>query len=513
MNRIKTAVTACFCLLALSCSQYAAAEAQTEAEPIRPLQVSVSAYTDFKDVGETNWVRYTVPEISLEEEGFEELDAVLDAYTESMRKSGEKKLEEYAGFMKESLDYVEEYEDFFSDQTARVMRADSRIFSFVEEDSSYAGGAHPNSWYVTHTYDSRTGQELSLTDILQDPDSLPETLEAALLETRSVEDFLFPELAEAIREEMKQEGTVTDELTGEEMPAMPGPYFTLGYDGITFWFAPYELTSYAYGSVIQTLYFSDYPDLVKPEYCEAADSYIVSVPQDTEIRLPASGEKLSWTAIPQDEYATDYAFTLKAGDAEWEESLYAFSFDCWLMHQNGRDFFVLGTSMEDDYHQLRVFRLEQKDGGRQIEETDLIGRSFFSNCATDPGRFVLVGGADMLSTFSVKRAYTLDETGRFQPLEEWDTIIDWSNEYYEQMLLTKTALEADTVDPDTAAITGSVTIPEGEKLHFVRTDCESWVDMRMQDGTLVRLYVEPEWPQKVNGVPAEDVFDNMMYAG
>ena len=149
----------------------------------------------------------------------------------------------------------------------------------------------------------------------------------------------------------------------------------------------------------------------------------------------------------------------------------------------------------------------------------MIGRQFESDCPTSPDEFVLLGSTDMLSTYSVKRKYCLDENGALAPLEEWDTIPDFSNprypgdEEYDRALTAKVDFEADAADENTGAITGTVTVPAGEKLHFVRTDCGSWVDMRMEDGTIVRLYTTPDWPQQVGGMPAEDILDGMMFAG
>ena len=60
-----------------------------------------------------------------------------------------------------------------------------------------------------------------------------------------------------------------------------------------------------------------------------------------------------------------------------------------------------------------------------------------------------------------------------------------------------------------------VEIPAGEELILYRTDNSSYVDMKRADGSICRLEVDLSrgWPQKVNGMDAEECFDGMMFAG
>ena len=57
-------------------------------------------------------------------------------------------------------------------------------------------------------------------------------------------------------------------------------------------------------------------------------------------------------------------------------------------------------------------------------------------------------------------------------------------------------------------------IPAGTQLSFLRTDCQSYVDMGTEDGREYRIFVDvSQWPATVNGIPTDECFDGMLYTG
>ena len=57
-------------------------------------------------------------------------------------------------------------------------------------------------------------------------------------------------------------------------------------------------------------------------------------------------------------------------------------------------------------------------------------------------------------------------------------------------------------------------VPAGTEFHFLRTDNESYVDMKMDDGRDCRVHVEFDgWERTVNGISEYDAFDGILYAG
>ena len=68
-------------------------------------------------------------------------------------------------FMIETDSYPIDLTDYTE---CRVLRADNVLFSFIETNENYYGGAHGMYSVAGYAYDVETGKELSLTDIVVD---------------------------------------------------------------------------------------------------------------------------------------------------------------------------------------------------------------------------------------------------------------------------------------------------------------------------------------------------------
>ena len=71
----------------------------------------------------------------------------------------------------------------------------------------------------------------------------------------------------------------------ESLPEMLADYelenysWTLNYQGLTFYFSPYEIASYAAGLLTVTIWFDEAPELFREEYIEAPEQgYSVAMP-------------------------------------------------------------------------------------------------------------------------------------------------------------------------------------------------------------------------------------------
>jgi hypothetical protein len=74
-------------------------------------------------------------------------------------------------------------------------------------------------------------------------------------------------------------------------------------------------------------------------------------------------------------------------------------------------------------------------------------------------------------------------------------------------------LEFDEVDAEGNVI-GKTTIPKGTIYYMYRSDGETYVDCKTEDGTYVRIVVDhSDYPYLVNGINLEDAFDGIMFAG
>ena len=57
-------------------------------------------------------------------------------------------------------------------------------------------------------------------------------------------------------------------------------------------------------------------------------------------------------------------------------------------------------------------------------------------------------------------------------------------------------------------------IPSGTSLTPYQTDGKSFVDLKTENGGILRLYIEADnWPIMVNGIPEDECFEELLYAG
>ena len=98
-----------------------------------------------------------------------------EAEAESVWKAGEEMASEAADYIKESAEYATDYQNDYTDSycynrfvTYSIMRADAQVISLESLDSSYLGGAHGNYYYEGTTFDTMTGEELKIQDIVTD---------------------------------------------------------------------------------------------------------------------------------------------------------------------------------------------------------------------------------------------------------------------------------------------------------------------------------------------------------
>lgn len=147
-----------------------------------------------------------------------------------------------------SLENMECYDSY----SAIVYRDDSEVFSFISDYSAYLGGAHPGEIQTGISYDTQTGEILSLKDYVTDTDMVCEnTIE--ILSRMNQDDFggeFFEGWEDTVRNEFAEE-TVCWVATDE---------------GVMIWFNEYDIAPYADGAFYLDFNIEDYPELFAQEY-------------------------------------------------------------------------------------------------------------------------------------------------------------------------------------------------------------------------------------------------------
>ncbi|MCR5733221.1 MAG: DUF3298 and DUF4163 domain-containing protein [Lachnospiraceae bacterium] len=183
------------------------------------------------------------------------LESIDEAEEDSHRYTMESCLDEAREFAKESFDNGEDWHYMAYSESA-LQFADDNVTSILRTEYGYLGGAHPDYYFECININSQTGEEILLSEIINDKDGLNEVLKDKLNEDYPDGDFF--DLDESLACYDLDGVPEGDEIT---------PYiFTLTPAGITFYFDPYSLNSYADGDQQVDIFFSDIPELLQDDY-------------------------------------------------------------------------------------------------------------------------------------------------------------------------------------------------------------------------------------------------------
>lgn len=407
-------------------------------------------------------------------------------------------LNEYRDYSRWARDEYKESEYFlgpyYSTSMCNVTRADTKVFCIKEKYSDYTGGVHGMSAYLGYVFDTNSGNMLKWQDFFNSTDTLAEILCEKLNEKYDTEEF-WDNYKDIVSE-------CVSENTGDLEAKLS---YTVGYDGITFYFGEYQLGSYASGMPEITLRYSEYADILKAEYFEdASKDYVVECEPyiiETDVNDDGDSDYISVYDIAN-EYGDIEKLQVVLNGNQVELDTYGYGTTRYLVKVGGKTFIYVSLKSENDWCCVYVFDLNQTEPG-------YVG--YFSghiDNISNPNRFRLEKRTDMLSTIGIATYCRVGESGMPEMLEDFYEVLS------PFQLISKVDLEAEIVDETTMELTGQKKVFEaGTEFTYVRTDDETYVDMQTEDGCVCRFHVGKEWPQTINGMDAESCFEQLWYAG
>ncbi len=436
-----------------------------------------------------------------DEEKYPEMKKNFDEINDKAKEEAEKLLSELITAAKELEGEAENPIYCSGEAEVFMQRADSDAISYLEKVYVYSGGIHPDYYYHGKNFNTQSGEEIKLSDVISNISELPGLLANEIEEKYS--DVVFTSLAEHLSAYAEEEFS-----------------WTIDYQGITFWFSPYDIAAYAVGPLSIKLYFDEMSELFTGEYMEnAPDVYAISLPSDLEVEFDlkkndGKRDKI-YLGKSLDRTGSYYMFNMTVNGTEYINDVnYSYSFDTNLVHMKDRNYIYYVSYHEGDYNLLNI--LDINDGeikqvfemrntqfaAEFVEEAPgegIVYRPFFNN----PQDFRLSTGIEIIGNRDAEANYKADANGI--PVMNDESF----NIETEMSQTLKVPLEAKVL-PDMK----TETIPEGTEVWGVRTDKETYIDMRIPDGREVRFDIDVSgWPRKVNGLPEEECFENIMYAG
>ncbi|MCR4902495.1 MAG: RsiV family protein, partial [Butyrivibrio sp.] len=418
-------------------------------------------------------------------------------------------------------------EDYFYtgilEQDYLITRADEVCVSILSQRTTDLGGAHGYTEYTSRNFDTATGQELEISDVIADRETLVDVLTESLIEAYSEDAFYASSEEGGLKAELKKfADCVYDPENFTEDKAIYSFEWDFTADGVEVIFNAYAIAPYASGTIKALVPYGS--GLIDEKFVPGEDNSIITqMPLYTTIQVDTNGdgeiEKYECWASQDVENIDDYcALTVFCDDQTVEVEDYFFSYEQYMAVAEGKHFLIVDTSGYDDWHNIYCFELSDghiyqkkvfdvaSTGGYYDAENEI----YYGNCLTDSSQMLLAKRFDILSTYNGYKSYKLNSNGAIESEDEYYTV-DASF-----TLKFKQDFEAETVD-ENGEVTGNITVYSGTGFKIIRTDGETIVDGVIDDGTIVRLHPEHSedaiYSYTINGLSVDELFDDLFYAG
>lgn len=425
-------------------------------------------------------------------------------------------------FMIETESYPIDLTDYTE---CRVLRADNVLFSFIETNESYYGGAHGMYSVAGYAYDVETGKDLSFTDIVVDETKIRDLIAEKLDEEYG--DIFFDDIY-----------TLIDQYDFNSL------CWSISYFDVTLYFNPYDLGPYASGSQQVVFPFSEYSDLFDEKYLSVSEQFVTQLSEYEQFCLDVNGDGKNEDIGLSSKYLEDDCLSvlISVDGKETDSDSWSYRIDTYLIKVQNKVYLYLFEHLENDYVILKVFDfaketfVEQENanlyfpGKGNYEERDNI--FFYENTKpvfNNPEKVVLASRLDTLSTYEGTKEYHINESGI--PVTEDD--------YYDVevsfLLKTLEDIPCDIVSGDDMNNATRGNIPAGTFIKIVSATKDKVfaveaVGYSPEENNEMYGYYEDEntkyntaeifciqldeaFGNTINGRDVWELFDGLMYAG
>ena len=437
------------------------------------------------------------PKAALDDEtaaAWPELDKAFAALNEEKKKDADKTYQTTLADAKERLREDPEYTTTFTDsESFCVVRADSRIVSLLGVYNGYTGGAHGYEGFSGVNIDPASGKTLALSDVVTDSATFTALVKEELLR-------LYPDVDKDLTDRYFEETAIDDMI------------WTAACDGVTCYFNAYTLGAYALGYQIVPIPYAGNEALFTEAVTDAPDSFGIEFPMRFPVKL--GGREILVTGTPSKYGSYDsLSIYLDGEENRFEDDIYTYAVHPTYFNVEGEEYLMLEYSEDNDYRCIDLYRLGEKVERIGLEDLSRAGiyKEEMGNTAyaalTNPEHLPLSKRTNLLGTASIMRISCLHKDGTITPEEPYFRYIGTRVLTTNEDLTCKEADEAGTV-------TGDLTVPAGTKLTPFRTDNESIVDLRTEDGRIARVEVAGgSYPQTIDGKDISEIFDGVRFAG
>ena len=425
-------------------------------------------------------------------------------------------------FMIETESYPIDLTDYTE---CRVLRADNVLFSFIETNENYYGGAHGMYSVAGYAYDVETGKDLSFTDIVVDETKIRDLIAEKLDEEYG--DIFFDDIH-----------TLIDQYDFNSL------CWSISYFDVTLYFNPYDLGPYASGSQQVVFPFSEYADLFDEKYLSVPEQFVTQLSEYEQFCMDVNGDGKNEDIGLSSKYLEDDCLSvlISVDGKETDSDSWSYRIDTYLIKVQNKVYLYLFEHHENDYVTLKVYDFAKEDFVENDnanlyipEKSNFEERDNISFCEStgpvfsNPGKVRMASRLETLSTYQGTKEYHVNESG----------MLVTDDDYYdvEVSFLIKTLedIPCQIVSGEEMNTSESGTIPAGtfvkiisatedkvfvvEAIGYAPDENNDMYGFYEDDNTkynteeIFCIQLDEEFGNTLNGRDVWELFDGLMYAG
>ena len=278
-------------------------------------------------------------------ETYPKMAHMMSEIADRIMRSTEELADDMVSFAQEIFDVNGgNFETQISTAEEQVRRADGVVVSCLTDSYANYGFIRGVRGMVGSNYDTQTGQQLALTDVIKDMTQIPALVEKEL-NTHLMPGDSYSETA--IQNYFQN--------TPED-----GINWTLDYNGVTFYFGDGDLTEPGNGRQTATISFAEYPELFEEKYMNVPDAYMVRLSLDSSFFTDLDGdgtlEALNVTGLYNEEerFYSEFGISIDTDGAYYYEDFFAYGYNPYYV------------KTADGKHYLYLFCEENEADNRQM---------------------------------------------------------------------------------------------------------------------------------------------------
>ena len=425
-------------------------------------------------------------------------------------------------FMIETESYPIDLTDYTE---CRVLRADNVLFSFIETNENYYGGAHGMYSVAGYAYDVETGKNLSFTDIVVDETKIRDLIAEKLDEEYG--DIFFDDIH-----------TLIDQYDFNSL------CWSISYFDVTLYFNPYDLGPYASGSQQVVFPFSEYADLFDEKNLSVPEQFVTQLSEYEQFCMDVNGDGKNEDIGLSSKYLEDDCLSvlISVDGKETDSDSRSYRIDTYLIKVQNKVYLYLFEHHENDYVTLKVYDFAKEDFVENDnanlyipEKSNFEERDNISFCEStspvfsNPGKVRMASRLETLSTYQGTKEYHVNESG----------MLVTDDDYYdvEVSFLIKTLedIPCQIVSGEEMNTSESGTIPAGtfvkiisatedkvfvvEAIGYAPDENNDMYGFYEDDNTqynteeIFCIQLDEEFGNTLNGRDVWELFDGLMYAG